>query len=99
VEIDARVGGTFQIVDRRAEGDAHHYGVYLEIDRPRRLVFAFSVERPDPDADRVTIDIVPQSDGCALTLTHEMSAEWADYRERTEQGWTGILEGLAGVVE
>lgn len=94
-EVDARPGGRYLFVDRRPEGDAEHFGEYLEIDRPRRLVFTFSVDRSAPEGDRVAIDIVPLKAGCELTLTHEMKPEWAEYAERTEQGWINIIEGLA----
>ena len=97
-ETDPRVGGRYQFVDRRAEGDAEHFGEYLEIDRPRRLVFSFSVDRTSEDADRVAIDIIPLESGCELTLTHEMKPEWAEYADRTEQGWTNIVEALARVL-
>lgn len=97
VEIDARVGGSFLIVDRRPEiGEAEHFGRYVEIDRPRRLAFDFAVERDMKDATRVTIDIRPVGEGCELTLTHE--GVWQDYAERTEGGWTTILEGLAAAL-
>lgn len=99
VEIDARVGGSFYIVERREGQDAEHYGEYLEIDRPRRLVFSFAAEKGTRDGDRVSIDIVPLESGCELTLTHEMSPDWAEWADRTRQGWTDILEGLGRVLE
>jgi len=91
VEIDARVGGGFRIV-RRDDDDVEHLGEYLEIDRPRRLVFSFKVPKYSAETTRVSIDIVPSGAGCELTLTHEsVLPEWID---RTRQGWTMILEGL-----
>lgn len=90
-EIDARVGGSFCIV-RRDDRDVEHVGTYLEIDRPRRLVFTFAVPTYSAAETLVTIDIVPAAEGCELTLTHEhVLPEWA---ERTEQGWGAILAGL-----
>jgi uncharacterized protein YndB with AHSA1/START domain len=97
-EIDPRVGGAYTFTDRRDGEDVEHVGRYLEIDRPRRLVFTFSVEKHSADADRVSIDIVPLETGCELTLTHEMKPEWAEYAARTQQGWAGIVDGLAAVL-
>ena len=96
VEIDARIGGRFAFVDRRGGEDIEHVGKYLEIDRPRRLVFTFAVPKFSAQSTRVTIDIVPAAAGCTLTLTHE--GVLPDYAGRTEEGWTGILDGLAGTL-
>jgi uncharacterized protein YndB with AHSA1/START domain len=97
-EIDARVGGRYNFTDRRDGEDVEHVGEYLEIDRPRRLVFSFSVDGFATDADRVTVDIVPLEAGCELTLTHEMKPEWSEYAGRTSEGWAMILDGLATVL-
>jgi uncharacterized protein YndB with AHSA1/START domain len=93
VEIDARVGSSFILVDRRDGEDVEHSGEYLEIDRPRRLVFTFCVPKYSKESTRVLIDIVPREGGCELTLTHENVLP--DYASRGEAGWTMILDGLA----
>lgn len=97
VEIDPCVGGGFLIVDHRPEtGDAEHFGRYVELDRPHRLAFDFAVEKNMKDATRVSLDIKPAGTGCELTLTHE--GVWEDYAERTQDGWTTILKGLAAAL-
>lgn len=92
-EIDARVGGRFVFVDRRPDtGDVEHVGEYLEIDRPRRLVFTFAVPQYDPGLTRVALDFAAVDGGCEVTLTHEGVLE--DWVAQTVQGWTTILAGL-----
>lgn len=91
-EIDPRVGGGFRFTDRRGDEDVEHVGEYLEIDRPRRLVFRFGVPKYSPDLDRVTIDVVPADDGgCVLTLRHETAPEWV---EGADAAWSRMLEGI-----
>jgi len=97
VEIDARVGGRFVIVERRAGVAAYHSGEYLEIDRPRRLAFSFALNEQLTDAVHVQIDIVSLQQGqqgCELTLTQTIPPKFAEYADRTQQGWTTILETL-----
>ena len=91
VEIDARVGGRFAIAERRGRELAEHFGEYVELDRPRRLAFDFWTSFSDTRT-RVTVALAPEGDATLLTLTHE--GVWADYEDRTRQGWTMILEGL-----
>jgi len=94
VEIDPRVGGRFTFVDRRPEmGDVEHVGTYVEIDRPRRLVFDFAVPQYDPAKTRITLDFAPSGAGCQLTLTHEGVLE--AYVKQTEHGWGMVLGALA----
>ena len=95
-EIDARVSGAFCFVDRREGEDVEHTGKYLEIDRPRRLVFTFAVPKYSDESTHVTVAIVAQGTGCELTLTHEgVPTEWAD---GSKSGWAMILDGLATTV-
>jgi uncharacterized protein YndB with AHSA1/START domain len=97
-EIDARVGGKWTITDRRDGTDYTALGEYLEIDRPRRLVFTFAMPQFSNEADRIVVEIVPDGTGCVLTLTHELLP--ADYHEATKDGWgkmfTALDEVLAG---
>jgi len=97
-EVDARVGGRFVFCDRRDGEDVEHVGEYLEIDRPRRLVFTIGVPKYDPGFDRVTVEITPKDDcSCELILTQEMSHgdKWA---AQTQEGWGKLLVTLAGVL-
>jgi uncharacterized protein YndB with AHSA1/START domain len=98
VEIDAKVGGRYVIVDRRDVGDVEHTGEYLEIDRPTRLVFTFMVPMYSTDSTLVSIEIAPLSaSSCELTLTHE--GVYDEYASRTQDGWTKILDGLQSSID
>jgi uncharacterized protein YndB with AHSA1/START domain len=92
-EVDARVGGRFTFVDRRPDmGDVEHTGEYLEIDRPRRLVFTFGVPQFDPGFTRVELDFAAADGGTQVTLTQrDVPDEWA---ERSKGGWGMILGSL-----
>ena len=69
-----------------------HTGEYLEIDRPRRLVFTFAVPAHNPNATRVEVEIAPTADGCEVRLTQrDTPDEWV---EPSTKGWTMILEAL-----
>lgn len=96
ISVDGRVGGSFSFLVRRQGEEIDHVGKYLEIDRPRRLVFTWGIG--EGDSSRVIIDIVPSGTGCELTLTHELHPDWADYAARTEAGWTKMLGLLEEVL-
>nr|WP_216618451.1 SRPBCC family protein [Corallococcus carmarthensis] len=93
-EINARVGGRFCFADLRDGEEVEHVGEYLELDRPRRLVFTFGVPKYSQAYDRVTVDIVPDGEGCVLTLTHEMGPDGEKWKDSTQKGWTTLLGGL-----
>jgi uncharacterized protein YndB with AHSA1/START domain len=92
VEIDARVGGRFFFSDMRDGQEARHWGTYLELDRPRKIVFTWIVdESEEADPSTVTLTIQPEPEGCTATIVHEMDAQWVDYLSRTENGWARML--------
>jgi uncharacterized protein YndB with AHSA1/START domain len=94
VHVEPRVGGTFSFVQRRGGDDVDHVGEYLELDRPRRLAFTWGV-RPDTPSSRVVIDVAPVASGSEVALTHEMSAEWAEFTARAEEAWGRMLDAMA----
>lgn len=93
-DYDPRPGGAFAIFERRDGELARHWGEFIEIDRPRRIVFDFRVEEAPTERTRVTVDFAPNGDGCAVTLSHDLAPAWAAYRERSAQGWAMILDSL-----
>lgn len=93
------VGGTFSYIVRRQGKEIDHTGEYIEIDRPRHLVFTWTIRgESSGDESRVVIDIAPIIDGCELTLTHEMSAEWTDFVEKSRQAWGKMIDRLTEVL-
>jgi two-component system cell cycle response regulator DivK len=99
VEIDAQVGGRYEIVERRDGEDVLHTGRYEAIDRPERLVFTLAVPLYSEHEDRVTIVVRPDGDGCELTLSQTRSPDAPASAEQIERGWSHILAALAERLE
>jgi uncharacterized protein YndB with AHSA1/START domain len=96
--LEPRVGGNFSFVVKRQETEIDHLGEYLEIDRPKLLVFTWATRDSLPDTSRVIVEIRPLEKGCELTLTHVMSSAWAEYLDRVTGSWQLMLGKLAGVL-
>ena len=95
VEIDARVGGSFLFSDMRDGTETKHRGTYLELDRPRKIVFTWIFgEQDEADPSKVTLTIEPDGQGCIVSVVHEMDAKWADYIDQTESGWSCMLKAI-----
>ena len=102
--IEPHPGGVFIVTDRRpqAEGDesvmdAEHRGDYVEIDRPRRIVFDLTVPPYVEPPTRVTIDFKPLSaQACEIVLSHDLGTSEVDrdYQEQLYQGWARMLATL-----
>lgn len=96
---EPRVGGRFSYKVTRQGQVLDHMGTYREIDRPRRLVFTWGVDREENDLSVVTIEISADGDGCTLALAHRIDPAFADYADRTQQGWTKITGDLAAALD
>ena len=94
ISLDPHVGGSFSFVVRRQDKEIDHIGKYLEIDRPRHLLFTWGIRQDSGDSSRVMVDIVDQGTGSELTLTHELDPAWAEYESRTRDSWTKMLQLL-----
>lgn len=94
LKADARAGGTFSFLVTRQGQAIDHIGRYEVIERPRKLVFTWSIAPEPIDASRVTVEIAPRGSGCELTLSHELAPGWEDYAERTKGGWTRMTDEL-----
>ncbi len=95
LSIEPRAGGKFSFVVNRQNVEIAHAGEYLEIDRPRLLVFTWATRDSLPNTSRVIVEILPCDGGCELTLTHVMGADWAAFVEKAAGSWRMMLEALA----
>ncbi len=95
LSIDARVGGTYSFLVRRGTEEIDHIGTYIEIDRPRRLVFTWGIAGESDEQSTVSIDIISLGPGCELTLIHELDPKWRDYVRSAEEAWEEMLGILA----
>jgi uncharacterized protein YndB with AHSA1/START domain len=96
VELDARVGGSFRFVYRRGSTELVQSGTYLEIHRPRRLVFSWDMALPD--VERIVIQITPTADGSELVLDHVMAPAGSGDVSPVTAAWASVVEALGDVL-
>jgi uncharacterized protein YndB with AHSA1/START domain len=93
-DYDPRPGGAFAIFERRGAEVARHFGRFVEINRPERVIFDFRVDEAPDEPTRVTVTFAPSGDGCVVVLSHDLAPAWAAYADRSIAGWTMILDNL-----
>jgi uncharacterized protein YndB with AHSA1/START domain len=96
VDLDVRVGGGYRITMQPPDGEAFHLrGEYSEVDPPRRLVYTFEWEEPDPDDQETvaTLSFFDDRKGTKLVLDQGPFATEARHALH-EAGWTETLERL-----
>jgi uncharacterized protein YndB with AHSA1/START domain len=95
-ETDARVGGTFRIVMVDDESSIVHTGTYLEIDRPRRLVFTWSSPATRFRDSIVTVTFQPSSSSTVVEI-HQVGLPDEDAQRSHYAGWSDILRELGRI--
>jgi len=100
-DLDLRVGGGYRFTMQPPAGDRFHLaGEFLEIEPPRRLVYTFRYEEPDPD-DRqtvVTLSLEEFGDTTHVSLSQGEFATEARL-ELHRSGWTDSFERLSELTE
>lgn len=75
-------------------------GLFREIVPPRRLVFTWTWEPPDPHAGidtLVTVEVSVDGDGTLVDVTHERFPDSAS-RDRHDAGWSATLARIPGAL-
>lgn len=93
IDIDPRVGGAFSFLVSRGNQVIDHIGTYAKIEKPNRLEFDWGVKGMS-DNSRVTVTITPNDSGCRLDLVHYLNPAWAEYLQRSVDGWSHMLKVL-----
>lgn len=96
--VDPRVGGAFSFMVERGGETIEHLGKYLELDRPRRLVFTWMIAG-SPLGSRVLVEIEDELPSSEVTVTHELHPTWAEHVGKMEASWRELLGNLARAVE
>jgi uncharacterized protein YndB with AHSA1/START domain len=94
---DLRPGGAFSLVMTSKEASREVSGTYVEVDRPRKLVFTWMGPLTNNVNTLVTVEFNPHGDETDLVLTHERLPTSAIHEGHT-RGWGNILDHLAEVV-
>jgi uncharacterized protein YndB with AHSA1/START domain len=94
---DLRAGGSYSLVMSSEESRREVTGTYVQIDRPRKLVFTWMGPLTNHVNTLVTLELNPRGDETDLVLTHERLPTTEMHVGHTK-GWGNILDHLAEVV-
>ena len=100
IELDARIGGRYRIAMQPPEGELFHLrGEFLEVDPPRRLVYTFEWEEPDPDDQETVVTLTFREVGQGTELILDQGPFATEARHALHQGgWTEGLDRLEAAV-
>lgn len=97
VKNDAREGGSFEIIMNVGDEKIPHTGKYLEIDRPKKLVFTW-VSPASLDDSTVTLNFTEiEGNKTNIELIHIRFID-EEHRSNHENGWSNILDTLSQAI-
>ncbi len=91
--LEARVGGRLRLVMRVGGKAFIHLGEFLEVERPRRLVFTWITMYTRYRKSVVTVEFEPVEDRTELRITHVLLPD-EELAEAHRSGWEGLLDHL-----
>ena len=91
---DPRPGGAFSLVMSSKDSCREVSGTYVQVDRPRKLVFTWTGPLTNNVNTLVTVELHPHGEETDLVLTHERLPTTAIFEGHT-RGWGNILDHLA----
>jgi uncharacterized protein YndB with AHSA1/START domain len=91
-QVEARVGGSYEIRMHGTSGTILNKGVYRTIDRPTRLAFTWITTFTENRETLVTVDFIRLGQSTEVVVTHEQLPESA--LPSHHMGWTSGLERL-----
>ncbi len=91
--LEARVGGRLRLVMRFDGRDFIHLGEFLEVERPRRLVFTWITMYTRYRKSVVTVEFEPVDDRTELRITHVLLPD-EELADAHRKGWEGLLDHL-----
>ena len=96
LEMNPRVGGSWQAVIRRADGQEYpQHGVYREITPPKRIVFTFVWDREGERSEmQCTFSFAERGNGTDMTFTKGPFPS-ADAQDGERDGWNECFDRLA----
>jgi uncharacterized protein YndB with AHSA1/START domain len=93
-EGDLRVGGSVRVVMRKPDGRlSESKGEYVEIDRPHRLVMAWTFDDDPSNVQRIELSF-SESDGSTVVVMVNSGISTGERRDAQDRGWQGCLEQL-----
>ena len=96
LQFDAVEGTDYRIAMQPPEGDVFYIrGTFRAVETPRRLVFTFIYEEPDPDDQETLVNLTFDSTGAGTRVILDQGPFTTAARlELHREGWTDTLQRL-----